>query len=114
MKYYIVHYVHTDIKGWQEQLIPHIVYLKNQIKAGYLLLSGPSFDPKIGEQETKKEATLVFYVENQETLQQLIELDPYWTEGLVAEFQITEWNPMFGMLGASAKQIEQHLQKPSE
>ncbi|MFV5697366.1 YciI family protein [Flavobacterium sp. ZT3R17] len=88
-----------------------MVYLKDQIKEGRLLLSGPSFNPKIGEQETRKEATLVFRVEDEETLLQLIKLDPYWTEGLVAEFQITEWNPMFGMLGASADQIEEHLAK---
>lgn len=111
MKHYIVHFVHTDMKGWQEQLVPHLIFLKDQIKAGHLLLSGPSFDTKIGELETRKEATLVFRVENKEALENLIKLDPYWSEGLVSEFQITEWNPMFGMLGASAEQIEEHLAK---
>lgn len=28
----------------------------------------------------------------------LLENDPYWYEGLVADYTIREWNPMFGSL----------------
>ena len=61
-------------------------------------MSGPLVDVK----ENTAEAQLVFKVENREVLQKLIEQDPYWTEGLVAEHTIREWNPMFGKLGYSA------------
>ena len=61
-------------------------------------MSGPLVDAK----ENTAEAQLVFKVENREVLQKLIEQDPYWTEGLVAEHTIREWNPMFGKLGYSA------------
>ena len=110
MKHFIVRYVHTDFEGWQKQLIPHVVYLKEQIAAGNLLMSGPLQDSR----ENEKEAVLVFRVEDRETLQCLIELDPYWTEGLVADYVVREWNPMFGMLGYPAEQIEEGLTKMSQ
>lgn len=107
MKHFIVRYLHTDLKGWQEQLVPHLIYLKEQIEAGHLLMSGPLQDSKDGE----KEAILIFHVESREELQRLIELDPYWTEGLVADYHVNEWNPMFGMLGLSPEQIEAGMKK---
>lgn len=74
-------------------------------------MSGPLQDSKEGE----KEAILIFKVPDRETLQRLIEGDPYWKEGLVADHEIREWNPMFGMLGYSAEQMEEGLaQKKKE
>lgn len=37
-------------------------------------------------------------VADAETARELIEQDPFYTEGLVDELTILEWNPMFGSL----------------
>lgn len=105
MKYFIVRYVHTDFDGWEKQLVPHLSYLKDRISEGSLLMSGPLQDSK----ESEKEAVLVFKAEDRESLQHLIEGDPYWKEGLVADYVVREWNPMFGLLGYSAEQMEAGL-----
>ena len=108
MKHYIVRYLHTDLDGWQKFLIPHIRYIQERLKAGDLILSGPLQDSPEGQ----KEAVLVFRAEDRDTLQTRIEEDPYWTEGLVADYHVNEWNPMFGLLGASAEQIGEYLAHP--
>lgn len=105
MKYFVVRYVHTEFTGWKKYLFAHLEYLKDLIREGSLLMSGPLQDSKEGE----KEAILIFKAEDREALQRLIEGDPYWKEGLVADHVIREWNPMFGMLGYSAEQMEAGL-----
>lgn len=110
MKYFIVRYLHTDLEGWQKYLVPHIQYIGEHLKAGDLIISGPIQDFPEG----KKEAILVFRVEDRDALQVQIEKDPYWIEGLVADYQVNEWNPMFGLLGASAEQIEEGLKHPEK
>ena len=110
MKYFIVRYLHTDFAGWKEYLIPHLQYIQEHLKAGDLLLSGPLQDCPAD----KKEAVLVFRVEDRDALQAQIEKDPYWTKGLVADYTVREWNPMFGLLGASADEIEAFAKKLKE
>ena len=94
MKYYMVLYLHTDMVGWKKHVNAHIDYLEKLIKSGQLIMSGPIKDSKDGE----KEAMLIFRVKDSDELQQLIEQDPYWYEGLVTNHTINEWDPMFGSL----------------
>ena len=108
MKYYLVKYTHTDFVGWKKHLIPHLKFIQEHIKAGDLLLSGPIQDsPK-----EKKEAILIFKANNKESLQKVLEKDPYWKENLVSDYQINEWNPMFGLLGYSADKMEEGFKNP--
>lgn len=94
MKYYVVRYLHTDMIGWKKHVNAHIDYLEQLIKEETLIVSGPIKDSKEGE----KEAYLIFKVKDINQLQQLIEKDPYWYEGLVSDYTINEWDPMFGAL----------------
>ena len=108
MKHFLVKYTHTDFEGWKKHLMSHIVYIKDLIKSGDLLISGPIKDcPK-----EKKEAFLIFKVKDREYLQSLIEKDPYWKENLISDYQINECNPMFGLLGYSAEQMEEGMKNP--
>jgi hypothetical protein len=45
-------------------------------------------------------------------LQKVLEKDPYWKENLVSDYQINEWNPMFGLLGYSADKMEEGFKNP--
>ena len=45
-------------------------------------------------------------------LQTIIEKDPYWTEKLVSDYQINEFNPLFGLLGYSGEKMEEGMKNP--
>ncbi|AYU54139.1 YciI family protein [Staphylococcus debuckii] len=94
MKYYLVTFIHTDLEGWKKYVNAHIQYLEKLISEQKLVVSGPLQDAEKG----KKEAVLIFHVKNKQELMTLLENDPYWYEGLVADYTIREWNPMFGSL----------------
>ncbi len=105
MKYFIVRYLHTELDRWKEYQIPHLRFIQEHIEAGDLLISGPLEDAKEGQVE----AALVFRVADREELQAQIEKDPYWTLGLVADYTVREWNPMFGLFGATGAQLGEYL-----
>jgi len=107
MKYYVVRYLHTDMIGWKKHVNAHIDYLEQLIKQKKLIVSGPIKDCKDGE----KEALLIFYVKDRNELQRLIEKDPYWYEGLVADYSIIEWDPMFGSFQTPRHKIMIKLSK---
>ena len=108
MKHFLVRYTHTDFEGWKKHLMPHLQFIKDHLKSGDLLISGPLQDsPK-----DKKEAFLIFKVKDREHLQTIIEKDPYWTEKLVSDYQINEFNPLFGLLGYSGEKMEEGMKNP--
>lgn len=91
-KYYVVTYVHDDLTGWTKYLLAHVRYLKRQVKKGKIIVSGPS------EGDHRRQAILIFAVENQEELTALIHEDPYYQHNLIIEMTITPWKPQFGNL----------------
>lgn len=97
MKYFVVRYLHTDMDGWKKHVNAHINYLQELVSQDKIIVSGPLKDIK-NTKDVKKEALLIFKVKDLNELHQLIEKDPYWYEGLVAEHTIDEWDPMFGAL----------------
>ena len=48
--------------------------------------------------ERYKEAYLIFKVKNRDELMTLLEKDPFWYKGLVSNYTIEEWKPLFGNL----------------
>lgn len=94
MKYYIVKFVHTDLAGWKKFVNAQIAYLEEMIAADKLIVSGPVKN----DSQVEKEAYLIFQVKDRAELQGLLENDSYWYEGLVADYSLDEWNPMFGAL----------------
>lgn len=93
-QYYLVKFVHTDLEGWQQYVRQHVEYLYKLVAEGSLVVSGPVET----EKEDVKEAYLIFNVESRDQLQTLLEADPYWYEGLVADYSVELWQPMFGDL----------------
>ena len=107
MKYFVVKYLHTDMEGWKKHVNGHIEYLEEMIRKGKIIVSGPVQDSKINE----KEAILIFYCKDRTALHHLIEEDPYWYEGLVADYTINEWDPMFGSFQARRHRFMIQLSK---
>ena len=94
MKHYIVKFEHTDLKRWKKYVVPHVLYLKKLIKQGHLIVSGPT----VNARKDIKEAYLIFKVKNRDELMTLLEKDPFWYKGLVSNYTIEEWKPLFGNL----------------
>ncbi|MDW4347240.1 YciI family protein [Staphylococcus saprophyticus] len=92
MKYFIVKFEHTNLTGWKKNMIAHVLYLRKMIKKGHLIVSGPTVD----NQKDVKEAYLIFKVKNRNALMELLKQDPYWYKGLVSNYLIEEWKPIFG------------------
>lgn len=92
MSYYLVKFVHTDMKGWQQHIRDHAIYLYQLVEFGDLLVSGPVEN----EYKSKLEAYLVLKANNEDQLMSLLKADPFWKEGLVADYTIEQWTPMFG------------------
>jgi uncharacterized protein YciI len=65
----------------------HLEGLAKQKEAGILITLGPT-----------KDVTKVFGIyeaENEETVRQLVEADPYWKNGIWTEYSIKEWIQAF-------------------
>ncbi|MGG5172138.1 YciI family protein [Pseudarthrobacter sp. J1738] len=72
----------------------HRNWLSAQADQGLLLASGPYTDGT--------GALLLFSVEDQPQLEELVRQDPFQQAGAVARTSSREWNPIIGQLAASA------------
>lgn len=85
MAIYAVTYGYTPDEAARDQLRPeHREYLASQ---GSLLLSGPTDGDG---------ALLIFEAKSIEEIEEILDDDPFWTEGLVAERTIVQWQPVLG------------------
>lgn len=94
MKYYIVNYVHKDLNKREKFLKPHFEFLEEQVKNGNLVASGPIEN----NSTTQIDAFLIFNIQNEKCLFEILKKDPFWKEGLVDEYKIDLWEPWFGDL----------------
>lgn len=90
MKYFVVTYIHTDIAGWKKHLPTHVFYLHKLFRDGTLVISGPFISAP------HKSAMFILLTDSQEKAFKLIKKDPLMIHGLVSEYTITEWSPVFG------------------
>jgi len=90
MKYFVVTYIHVDSIGWRKHLPTHVFYLYKLFKDGKLVISGPFV--------STPHTSLMFILlaDSQEKAFKLVKKDPLMIHGLVSEYTITEWNPVFG------------------
>jgi len=58
------------------------------------VVSGPYVDSELPG------ALLIMRAGSADELEQLLDLDPFWTANLIAERSIEEWNPVLGSLSA--------------
>ena len=85
MAIYAVTYGYTPDEEARDQLRPeHREYLAGQ---GGLLLSGPTDGDG---------ALLIFEGKSAAEVEEILDEDPFWVEGLVAERTVLEWKPVLG------------------
>lgn len=96
MPLYMVTFTHPDEAGWQQQLMPHIVYLQKLLRDGVLRASGPFPGRAV------KSAMLLIAAEDRAALDTIIAADPFAEHGLIADMTVDEWDPIFGIFNAES------------
>jgi uncharacterized protein len=67
----------------------HKDYLASLFEQGRIVISGPLTDGAPG-------ALLILDAEDADQVAALLDLDPFWELGLIADRQIRRWSPFFG------------------
>lgn len=89
MSVFAVQYFFSNDEETINQIRPtHREWLADLLEKGALLASGPFVD--------FPGALLIFQSDSIEELGHLLDQDPYEVAGLLAERNITQWNPIFG------------------
>jgi hypothetical protein len=75
----------------------HREYLKSLLGAGGLIASGPV------EGEAGPGALLLCDLESVAAVEAALNLDPFWSLGLIASREIGEWSVVFGSIGRESE-----------
>lgn len=93
MGYYAVRWTYTTdtakVDGARE---PHVDYLKKLVADGTVAVAGGWTDGTGG--------LVIFDVAGRAELSELLERDPFTTEGVIVDTQIDEWKVALGSVGA--------------
>ena len=93
MTIFAVTYRYTDNITTRDSLrTEHRDYLRGLADQGVLLLSGP-----YGPNEAPG-ALLLFLADDKAYIAALVAKDPFATSGVIADFQIAQWDPVIGPL----------------
>lgn len=96
MAYFAVHYTYADQPSELDRVRPdHRAFLGRLAEQGVVVASGPYLGV------TPASALLIMRAADAETLATTLNQDPFWSAGLIAEREITEWNPVIGILAGS-------------
>ncbi|MDO6406759.1 MAG: YciI family protein [Pantoea sp.] len=99
MSIYIVRMDHPAGPEWNSFVREHVVYLKDLIKQGKLIASGPL------KQTPLRAGFLIFNADSREEVSKLVNADPFARENLIAQLDIQEWDPLFGQLTALSSRV---------
>ena len=89
MAVFAVQYVYTDHTEQVNAIRPiHREWLQYLLDQGDLLASGPMVDYPA--------ALLIFKSESLESVNHLLDQDPFDIAGVIVEREVREWNPVFG------------------
>ncbi len=90
MSLHAVMYRYADEPGRLDEHRPvHKDYLASLFEQGRIVISGPLTDGAAG-------ALLILDADDADHVTALLDLDPFWNLGLIADRQIRRWNPFFG------------------
>ena len=93
MTVFAVTYRYTDDITTRDSIrTEHRDYLRELADQGILLLSGP-----YGPAEAPG-ALLLFLADDKAYIAALVAKDPFATSGVIADFQIAQWDPVIGSL----------------
>ena len=88
MATYAVQITYADRAARDRARPNHRAYLQSQLEAGKLVKSGPYVDDS--------GALLIYEVESEAELQEILSHDPYWTtKGCLGDVSIKEWTILF-------------------
>ncbi len=90
MAFYVVAYTHPDAEKWEQHLAAHVDYLLALLENGTLRASGPFVGTPV------KTAMLILKAPTRDGAMTVLAQDPFMSEGLVTEYTITDWDPVFG------------------
>jgi uncharacterized protein len=99
MAFFIVTMTHPDGEGWNTHLKAHIHYLQHLLGHGILRASGPLKGTDL------RTGFLIITAASHADAQAIIAKDPFATEGLIDNLEITEWDPLFGIFAAESSGI---------
>jgi uncharacterized protein len=86
----IYHYV-DDHEALAEHRPAHRAYFSDMVESGELIASGPTRGSISG--------LLIFTADSSETVEKILDADPFWLEGLISRREILEWTVAVGSLG---------------
>lgn len=96
MSLWVVTFTHPDASGWQQQLMPHVDYLRKLIADGVLRASGPM------PGEADKKAMLIIAAPDRAALDAIVAADPFAEHGLIGALTVAHWDPIFGVFTADS------------
>jgi uncharacterized protein YciI len=99
MKFFVVHYVHNNLRLWEQHLDAHVDYLKRAATRGILRASGPLRERGHGG---TREGMLIMACANREELMESLVTDPFHVHGVIDRMTITNWDPVFGIFAAES------------
>lgn len=96
MAYYSVVYTYGPDRATQDENRPrHRAFLGQLAEQGDLVASGPLLGT------TPAKALLILQGESAEAVRQLLSDDPFQHLGQVDDVEVTEWNPVVGILAGN-------------
>ncbi|HEY0210639.1 YciI family protein [Acerihabitans sp.] len=99
MSIYVVRMGHPDGLEWSIFVREHVLYLKELIRQGKLIASGPLKNTAL------RAGFLIFKAETLEEVNAMIGADPFARENLIVQMDIQEWDPLFGKLSGFSSRI---------
>lgn len=89
MPVYAVHYIYDERSDARDIHRPaHRAYLQSLSDSGVILARGPYVD------EGTPGALILMRTESAEAAVEHLDTDPFWTEGLIVDRAVREWNPL--------------------
>jgi uncharacterized protein YciI len=92
MPMYAVQYAYHDVPEQLDEHRPvHRDWLRRLAADGIVVTSGPWVGEPAG-------ALLIFRGESSTAIESLLDDDPFWGAGVIADRSVREWNPVIGQL----------------
>ena len=96
MAFFIVTMSHPNEKGWGQHVQAHITYLRKLEQEGRLRASGAIVDAPV------KTGCLILTAADRADVERLIAGDPFAIHGIIAQLNISEWDPYFGIFASES------------
>ena len=91
MSYFAVHYTYESNPIALDEARPRHRAFLTSLSGGPLAASGPI----LGSHPPK--ALLIVRAGSPAAVTEILDRDPFWTEGLIADRRIEQWNPLIGV-----------------